>query len=159
MPVRDTHTDRQTDIETDRQTDSQTNSAENNGPSGLQSGQQTNNGRPKKKENRYTKEPQHVTSHLFAETCTYVVAAPHGFACAVIPQTFQVSPKSVLGFWRHGGGVKIWPSIYNLPKVCHSVRVCLRHAVRLLTVTFGSAPTESCAVAADSRRRNMSPRV
>jgi len=30
------------------------------------------------------KTPKHVTSYMFAET-THVVAAPHGFACVVIP--------------------------------------------------------------------------
>jgi len=35
---------------------------------------------------RYTKKPKHVTSHVFAET-THVVAAPYGFACAVIAPT------------------------------------------------------------------------
>jgi len=49
---------------------------------------------------RYTKKPQNVTSHIFAET-THVVAAPHGFACVVISTAhiFQVSSKSVQGFW------------------------------------------------------------
>jgi len=43
-----------------------------------------------------------VTCHMFAET-THIVAAPHGFACVVIPATWLVSSKFVQGFWSHGG--------------------------------------------------------
>jgi len=39
------------------------------------------------KKKRSTKKPQHVTSHMFAET-THVVAVPHGFAYVVIPETW-----------------------------------------------------------------------
>ena len=34
----------------------------------------------------YTKKPQRVTTHMFAET-THVVASPYGFVCVVIPPT------------------------------------------------------------------------
>ena len=48
---------------------------------------------------------------MFAET-VHVVAARHGFACVmVIPRRsyiFQVSSKSVQGFWSHGW-FDIWP--------------------------------------------------
>jgi len=51
-----------------------------------------------------TKKSRHVTSHVFAET-THVVAAPCVFACLVIPRRsyiFQVSSKTIQGFWSHG---------------------------------------------------------
>jgi len=54
------------------------------------------------KKRRYTgtKKPQHVTSHVFAET-THVVAPPYGFACMVTSRRsyiLQVSSKSIQGF-------------------------------------------------------------
>jgi len=39
-----------------------------------------------KKKERSPKKPKHVACHVFAET-THVEAAPHGFACVVIPAT------------------------------------------------------------------------
>ena len=41
---------------------------------------------PRIKKKKSTKKPIHVTCHVFAET-THVVAAPHAFACVIIPAT------------------------------------------------------------------------
>ena len=41
-----------------------------------------------------TKKPQHVFFHVFAQT-THVVAAPHGFACVVIPATRLYIPSFI----------------------------------------------------------------
>ena len=40
------------------------------------------------------KKPQHVYFHVFAQT-THVVAAPHGFACVVIPATRLYIPSFI----------------------------------------------------------------
>ena len=56
------------------------------------------------------KKPQHVFFHVFAQT-THVVAAPHGFACVVIPATrlYILSFTEIRSGVSEPRGVKIWP--------------------------------------------------
>ena len=56
------------------------------------------------------KKPQHVFFHVFAQT-THVVAAPHGFACVVIPATRLYIPSfiEIRSGVLEPRGVKIWP--------------------------------------------------
>ena len=56
------------------------------------------------------KKPQHVFFHVFAQT-THVVAAPHGFACVIIPATRLYIPSfiEIRSGVSEPRGVKIWP--------------------------------------------------
>ena len=56
------------------------------------------------------KKPQHVFFHVFAQT-THVVAAPHGFACVVIPAIPLYIPSfiEIRSGVSEPQGVKIWP--------------------------------------------------
>ena len=56
------------------------------------------------------KKPQHVFIHVFAQT-THDVAAPHGFACVVIPATRLYIPSfiEIRSEVSDPRGVKIWP--------------------------------------------------
>ena len=55
------------------------------------------------------KKPQHVYFHVFAQT-THVVAAPHGFACVVIPaaRLYIQSFIEIRSGVSEPQGVKIW---------------------------------------------------
>ena len=55
------------------------------------------------------KKPQHVFFHVFAQT-THIVAAPHGFACVVIPATRLYIPSfiEIRSGVSEPQGVKIW---------------------------------------------------
>jgi len=61
------------------------------------------------------KKPQHVFFHVFAQT-THVAAAPHGFACVVIPATRLYIPSfiEIRSGVSDPRGVKIWPSPITL---------------------------------------------
>jgi len=63
----------------------------------------------KKNKKGIPKKLQHVFFHVFAQT-THVVAAPHGFACVVIPATRLYIPSfiEIRSGVSEPRGVKIW---------------------------------------------------
>ena len=65
---------------------------------------------PKNKVKKKVYLRNHVFFHVFAQT-THVVAAPHGFACVVIPATQLYIPSfiEIRSGVLEPQGVKIWP--------------------------------------------------